>query len=389
MNDSPATVRILALHLTKPSNSEAKVVASLFSRLGPGFEVTLLVNAKGDGDAASHLRSLEQHPGIRVVHADVGLPIDPWTPPSGVRRLIARASHPWRRARLIRSLSAKHFDLVYTSQQRFDCRMGELAARRWDVPQVVHLHYTVGPHLRRPALRRLTTCDHVLAISDYIGRQVVAAGLPPERMTVLHNTMQVGEPVTRRRAASSDVVIGQVGRMFEGKGFQKTVMAFARLLEVVPTARLVLVGDGPERGEVERLVDAHGIGHAVLLTGWQANVGRWLDEIDVFMHPSVREPFGLAVMEAMARCLPVIAYGDAGVAEIIEDRVSGILVQPDDEDALARALIELATDADLRERIGRAGFDRIATAFNPTIAAGRFEKALADVLHRPGGNAGL
>jgi glycosyltransferase involved in cell wall biosynthesis len=382
MAEATRPLRLLAFHLTKPSNSEAKVLAALLSRLGPGFQVTLVVNRNGDDDEASHLRALEQVGNVDVVHANVGLPPDPWMPPSRIKRMLGRGAHRWHRRWLLRGLSRLPFDVVYTSQQRFDCRMGELLSKDRAIPHVLHLHYTVGPYLRRPVLRRLTTCDHVIAISEYIGQQALDAGVDPSRLTVIPNTIEVGDVRERPCRTGSELVVGQVGRMFEGKGFPQTISAFARLHEVLPTARLMVVGDGPDRGSLERLVDDAGIRSVVQFTGWQEDVRPWLDRFDVFLHPSLAEPFGLSVLEAMARGLPVIAYRDGGVPEIIEDGVSGVLVEPGDEDDLAKALMALGTDIDARRRIGRAAIERVRAAYDPRVATRRFEQTLARVTGR-------
>ena len=354
------------------------MLANLLRHADSRLAVHLIVNKAGDGDAASHFQQLDGPAHIDVQPLNVGLPVDLWQPRSRVLRLLARSTHRLRRERVVKIARALDIDLVYTSQQRFDCQLGALVARRLGVPHVVHLHYTPGPWLRRPALRQLLTCDQVIAVSEFIRREVIATGTDPGRVSVISNTIDVPANAVDHEDRDG-VVIGQVGRMHPGKGFPESVEVFARVHEQHPDTSLLLVGDGPERPVVEQLVRRHGLADAVRLVGWQEEVDGWLGQIDIFLHPSRAEPFGLAVLEAMAVALPVVAYGDAGVSEIVEDGVTGYLLEPGDIDGLEAAVSRLVADPVLRRRLGAAGRERARTHFQA-------ERAGAELLPPRGGD---
>ncbi|HKQ68819.1 MAG TPA: hypothetical protein VJT73_05740, partial [Polyangiaceae bacterium] len=146
------TRRVLAIHFTKPSNSEANVVSNLLWHLDAGIGVKLLVNRAGNDDRASHLARLPVANSISLQGLDVGLPIDPQKPRSFAARVWSRLEHVARRGAAVRAAEAYRPDVVYTSQQRYDCRVGELISRRLGVPHIVHLHYTPGPWLGERAL---------------------------------------------------------------------------------------------------------------------------------------------------------------------------------------------------------------------------------------------
>ena len=184
------------------------------------------------------------------------------------------------------------------------------------MPHVVHLHYTPGPWLTRPTLERLITCDKVLAISRFIGKLAEEQGVSPGRLTVLPNSIDLTDTEPGSRAPRGDrLKVGQIGRLVAGKGFEDSVRAFAKVVAEVPSAELVLVGEGSERRRIEALVQQLGLEGRVQFTGWQSDVRKWLSSFDVFITPSRSEPFGLVALEASAAGLPVVAYDEGGTAE--------------------------------------------------------------------------
>jgi N-acetyl-alpha-D-glucosaminyl L-malate synthase BshA len=128
---------------------------------------------------------------------------------------------------------------------------------------------------------------------------------------------------------------------------------FARVRAQVP-ARLVLVGDGPDLGKVQRLASALGVADAVVVLGEQDPVMPLLSVADVFLLPSAQESFGLAALEAMACGVPVVASRVGGLSEVVDDGVSGCLHAADDVDGMARSVVALLTDQALHGRMASA-----------------------------------
>lgn len=156
--------------------------------------------------------------------------------------------------------------------------------------------------------------------------------------------------------AGSPVVL-YAGRLRTRKAVAVLLEAFARLRREVPGAALVLVGDGEQRPALEDQARRLGIEKAVRFTGAvpRDEMARRLAAADLFCLPSLYEGFPLAILEAMAAGLPVVATAVAGVPEAVEHGVTGLLVPPEDADALARALGELARDPERRRLLGEAG----------------------------------
>ncbi|MGE3512713.1 MAG: glycosyltransferase, partial [Vicinamibacterales bacterium] len=151
------------------------------------------------------------------------------------------------------------------------------------------------------------------------------------------------------------VVIGTIGRPIEEKGHTHLIDAATTVLERHPEAEFLIVGEGQLRAALEAQAARAGLGDRVHFTGARSDVPELLSIMDVFAFPSISEGFGIAVLEAMASRLPVIASDIRPLADIIEDSVTGLLVPAGDGAALARAVTRVLDDADLRFQLAARG----------------------------------
>lgn len=203
--------------------------------------------------------------------------------------------------------------------------------------------------------------DLVVANSDAMQRRLVEHGIGP---TVrLYNGIPERAP---RPPLAGPPEVAYAGRLSREKGVDVLVRAFTRVVAARPDARLVLIGDGPERRRLEGLVEAEGIRGSVAMTGHlpREGVEARLDRAWVQVAPSVvEESFGIGAAEAMMRGTAVVASALGGLAETIRDDVTGLLVPPGDPQALAEALLALVGDRDRAERFGAAGRERATEHF--------------------------
>src|SRR5262249_54261804 len=164
---------------------------------------------------------------VTVVPVDPGLPLDPQQPRSLPSRVAWRIWHLLLRDALVRAAREHRPDLIYTSQQKFDCAAGARAARSLGVPHIVHLHYTPGPWLGRGILDLIRGCERVIAISRFIARLAEAHGVDPSRIGVVPNPIEIERaPDGAPAHAEGRVTVGQIARMARGKGFDDAVRAF-------------------------------------------------------------------------------------------------------------------------------------------------------------------
>ena len=138
------------------------------------------------------------------------------------------------------------------------------------------------------------------------------------------------------------------------KNVETVVRIFAAVHDRMD-ARLVMVGDGPDKPRAEELARQLGVGKHVLFLGNQEVMEELLPLADVFLLPSSTESFGLVALEAMSAGVPVVASNVGGLPELVENGQTGFLVAPDDLSAHVRAVLKVLGDAPLRRRFGAAG----------------------------------
>jgi glycosyltransferase involved in cell wall biosynthesis len=335
--------RILAVAaVDAPGGAETTLLRLLARLAARGWDVT--VATPGDGS----LRAAGEAAG----HRWLSLPVGGLEAGSG-----ARAVASWPRARRL----AGGADVVYlngTVSARLLPALPGTRARR-----VLHVHDLVA---RVPRFWRLA--DVVLAASG-----AVAERLGPLASHVVYGPVDPDPPVAAAPWPAGDgPVVGFVGRIEPRKGVLDLVRAAPAIRAGAPDARIVVVGDDPYRADpayttavtASREIEHH---------DWVANAPGLMRHLDVLVLPALQEPFGTVLAEAMAVGTPVVATRVGGLAEVVDDGVTGRLVAPGDPAALAAAVLEVLRH---RERMGAAAREQ-ARRFDADRYAERVERLLA------------
>jgi glycosyltransferase involved in cell wall biosynthesis len=204
-------------------------------------------------------------------------------------------------------------------------------------------------------------CMIFAAPNDWDRLRIVHCGVAPDRYAPA--------PGETRAQGGGEVLF--VGRMSQLKGVDVLMRAFAQARDAAPGARLTLIGDGDQRPRLEALRDELGLGDAVEFAGFrtQAEVRAALAKADILALVSFAEGVPVTLMEAMASEIPVLATRIAGVEELVEDRVSGLVAPAGDVAGAAAALRRLLADPDLRARMGAAGRAKVAAEFDQSHEA--------------------
>lgn len=279
-----------------------------------------------------------------------------------------------RLARLFRRLRA---DLVHAHQCTpwFYAALSRLLYRRPRLLLEEHGRFhpeqrkSLRIHINRVLVRRLTH-GFVAVSGDIRDRLAQFEGLMPRDIRVVYNGVRPLAALTGAERASiraalgigpEEFVIGTVGRLDPIKNLPLLLHAFSRLRRTHTGLRLVIVGEGPERGRLEQLIGELGLTGQVLLTGFRADARRLLATFDVFTMTSFSEGTSMALLEAMSAALPVAVSAVGGNPEIVEDDTNGLLFSSNDCTGLTRALLRLNSEPALRQRLGaaaRSSFDR-------------------------------
>jgi glycosyltransferase involved in cell wall biosynthesis len=174
--------------------------------------------------------------------------------------------------------------------------------------------------------------------------------------------------------------ITAVGRFVHQKGFDLLLQAFAALAEEFPEWNLVIWGTGPERSKLEDMASRLGLSARVRFAGVSERPGGWVENSDIFVMSSRYEGWGNALAEALAAGIPSISFNcNWGPAELIQQSVNGLLVPPEDVDALAREMRELMQDPELRRRLG-SNARSIADSFSSSRVVDAWEKVMVEAL---------
>jgi sugar transferase (PEP-CTERM/EpsH1 system associated) len=317
-------------------------------------------------------------------------------------RLFCLDKHPGLRLglvpRLAALLRALHPDVVHTHQITSLIYAGP-AAHAVGVPLVVHTEHgkeRYAARLRTRLLGRLAglfvsrfyclswdMADEILAWRVIPRRKihVIGNGIEMERFHVRGDR----EAIRRSLAIPTDaLVVGTVGRLTEVKRQHLLIQAVAQLTRRLPSLRLLLVGDGPLRNQLERLAQDLGVADLVHFAGYQPDPEQFYQAMDVFALTSQSEGIPQALIEAAASGLPAVASRVGGVPEVIEDGRSGLLFEPGDAAALLRGLETLLGDGVRGREIGEAARCRVESRFHVRRMAGDYHRHFLSLLRQAG-----
>ena len=350
--------RILYVHHTSRIGGAENSLLELVRGLGEGFEA--VVACPGDGPLVARLRVL----GARVEP----VPIFRFKRTASPLRL-ARYGLAWRRggAAICRIIADAQIDLVHSNSTTAHL-YASVAARRAGIPCVWHVRDVtipgVGSSIAVPRLFKTSAC---VAVSKFIaGHLKSAAGIDAE---VIYNgvDMERFHPVEH---APGTPTVTMVAQMVPWKGQRDFLQAAAIVRKSIPSAIFQVVGtdlfgDHPDyRSFLDTLATKLEIDTAVTFAGQRDDVPDLLRASTLLVQPSRDEPFGRAVIEAMASGLPVVAYNEGGPAEIIVHGETGLLVAPGDVQALGDAIMKLLAAPRAAAKLGRAGRARAAAMFD-------------------------
>jgi glycosyltransferase involved in cell wall biosynthesis len=283
--------------------------------------------------------------------------------------------------------------------------LGDIAARRAQklgVPLVFtfHTRYTEYSHyvpvnqafvkgvIVEGLARYLRRCQHIVTPSDSIRNMLADNGIT-ERVTTIPTGIDLepyqradGREIRNRFGWRDQTVIVSLGRLAEEKNWKTLLQACAYVISERQDVRLMLVGDGPQRKELENFASELGIEQQVVFIGRVPfeQVPDYLKAGDLFCYASTTETQGLVTMEAMAAGLPVVAVGATGTSDVVEDGVQGILTE-DDPQALAGGIRIVISDAELRGKL-RLNLPNKVEQFDMMVQARRmldvYERAIKD-----------
>jgi L-malate glycosyltransferase len=209
--------------------------------------------------------------------------------------------------------------------------------------------------------------DRYVAISRAISELLIDSGTPRERVVIIPSAVDFAAldkaPTLTESPFPGQRLVGCVAQMTSEKGVTVLARAWAAVSAAIPEARLVIVGDGPERAEVERILTHDGVAATVHLTGFRSDVASWLKAFSCYVQPSLQEGLGSTAIDALALALPTVASRVGGLPEVVLADNGGLLVPPNDPAALAGSIVNLLRDRTTAQRLGEHGRAHVRNAF--------------------------
>ncbi len=297
------------------------------------------------------------------------------------------------------------FSLIHSMRERFDLvlasqtlplSLAKLIAtlRKKPVVAIFHDIYGLEFSLRdkgivkgiiRASLESLSVrlnYDAVITVSGSTKRKLVDRGVPEERIHVVYGGVDLTLFDSIQERKNRDPLVLYVGRLVKHKRVDLLMRSFAEVAKEHPEAALWIVGDGPERVRLENMAEKLNLPDRIKFLGWvsEEDKVRAMKKAWCLVLPSVKEGLGLVLLESMACGTPVIAVDSGGPREAITDGENGFLVPPNHVEALADRISRILSNAELRDRMGKAGRRLVEEKFTWKKVAERVEKVLLSVV---------
>ena len=358
-------MRVALLATTIDYGGIEKVLSTLLQHMDGDVEFVPLLFTRSDARDRSFLDRLDAL-GVRyrTVH---------------VNRSRLKYLNPLRNVvEAIVALRRERVDVIHAHGYRADV-IALIVAKFLGVPVVSTCH---GFILNDRNLTRYARLDvillryfrRVIAVSSRMRDDLVAQGLDPARIAVIQNAVEPPDEAVRRFArceqrrrlaiGGDEFVIGYVGRLSQEKGVRHLIEAVRTNAPIDGPWRLLILGDGPQRGELESIVRAAGLAGRIAFIGFQADVSPWYAAMDAFVLPSLTEGTPMALLEAMAHRVPVIASDVGGVPAVISNGGNGLLVPAGDPTALSEALREISASVARRRTLLQAGYQTVCDEYD-------------------------
>ena len=280
---------------------------------------------------------------------------------------------------LYRILSAGSFHLAHTHGYFADI-IGTPVCKFLRIPHLSTCHGFISNDRSLKTYNRLDRlalrfCEKVITVSEEIKNDLLRKGIKESKVVVIQNVAQnsykkeelAHQRIEKRRLLSiekDEFVIGYVGRLSEEKGIQYLIEAGSVLKERSEPFKIVIIGDGPSRKELEDLAKRKGLEKKIIFIGFQNDVEKWLPTFDVFALPSLTEGTPMALLEAMAAGIPVIATAVGGVPRVVESGVNGFLVDPGDFQAMSEKIMALKKNPESRNKMAAEAASLIKSRFD-------------------------
>ncbi len=227
-------------------------------------------------------------------------------------------------------------------------------------------------------LKRFPRCDAGFGPTQDLVKTLQGLGIPADRTFHIPNMVRIPAPLAKPQ--NPVPVIGSMGRFVEKKGFAHYIKALGALKRSGAQFKAILGGDGELEGELKALAEAEGLGADLTFPGWVVDKSAFFAQLDIFVLPSLHEPFGIVLIEAMAAGMPTITTDSEGPSEIATHGADALIYPKGDADALAQALSTLLSNPGKAAELGAAARACAIETYDIKAVGARMSAAIAAIL---------
>jgi glycosyltransferase involved in cell wall biosynthesis len=267
-----------------------------------------------------------------------------------------------------------HYDLIHIHKLSYHAFPGILAGKFFkkkilikiansgsysDIKQMQKNVLIPGQKLMLPLT---INADQIVAVNKKIIKELIDAGVPPKKVIFIPNGVKISQlEENKNNYSNGKTIVTFIGRLHPQKSVHILLKAFKKVYEMRPhlNLKLWIIGDGPQRYELEHLSKQQQINKHVVFYGNVQNISEKLNLTDIFVLPSLAEGMSNSLLEAMAHGLPCIATRIGGNQELITNGINGILVPAKNVNALYDAILKLVDDKKLRQMMGKISLERV------------------------------
>jgi len=310
-------------------------------------------------------------------------------------------------SRVLKFAQNNKFDIMHSHGYKGNVSFGFIPKKLRKLPLISTLHgYTSTDGLSKNRiyewfdLKSLKYIDAVVLVNKGMLANPRLNKIKGITFHVINNGIPVKEPVEQTQVGqqaksaeisldeeivkfcSYDFIIGTLGRLSQEKGHHYLIDSLKLLLDSGINARVVIIGEGPERSFLERRICELGLTESVIMPGYKSEARKYLSLFDVFILPSLTEGLPITLLEAMDARVPIVSSDVGGVGEILEHGDAGVLVKPADPHALAEGINRFINKPEFIKRLTDAAYNMLVTRYSSKTMANEYLSIYEDILSR-------
>ncbi|VUD68856.1 Putative glycosyltransferase EpsD [Thalassocella blandensis] len=287
--------------------------------------------------------------------------------------------------RLKRLIEAHKPDILHIHSRRGADHFGGIAARWTKTPSILTRRVD-NTELRLAAKVKAWCFDELVAISEGIRQVQIGLGVKPEKIRTIHSAVDT-DKYQPRNIEQADILrdrfqlppdaltIGVIAQLIERKGHRFLFDIVSQLIEEFPSLQVLVFGKGPEEAQLKHYVEHLNLQQTIHFAGFHSDMENLIPSMDLVVHPALKEGLGVALLQASACGIPMVACGVGGIPEIVQHEKNGYIVPPADSQALLSSIQTLLRSDDHRQAFSRQGRAIAETEFSITaMVEGNFNR---------------